>query len=313
MNKVIVFLYILLFTFSLCCCAGMAASAEEYYSIGMAYFEIGKYEEAEKWLNRARQAKRTMTASTYNLGRIAFERQRYDEAARHFESILKSDPENVLALKAAAYARIRNGDIEIAERHYSRLLVIVPESADDGYNHALVLYAMERYSAAEEVLQRYPIALQDNMDVVLLYARCQAAQNNVEAIDNFAVWLSAATTANAKVRYEYAQVLERNGLYARALEEYRLSHTEADDKAVNPAKPDIRFAIGRVLLIADRDSSEGVTEMQGAVTDGFKDVSAVEDLLRNNNISSSVRDNLRRNVFNNLLNPPAATTRETTN
>ncbi|MDR0322401.1 MAG: tetratricopeptide repeat protein [Treponema sp.] len=293
----------------------MAASAEEYYSIGMAYFEIGKYEEAEKWLNRARQAKRTMTASTYNLGRIAFERQRYEEAARHFESVLKSDPDNVLALKAAAYARIRNGDIEIAERHYAKLLTIVPESADDGYNHALVLYAMGRYSAAEEVLQRYPIAMQDNMDVVLLYARCQAAQNNVEAINNYSTWLSNTSTPNAKVRYEYAQVLERNGLYARAIEEYRLAHTEAEVTAVNPAKCDIRFAIGRALLIADRDSAEGVTEMQGAVTDGFKDVSAVEELLRNNNISASVRDNLRRNVFNSLLNPPAPTptTQETGN
>ncbi|MDR2363935.1 MAG: tetratricopeptide repeat protein, partial [Spirochaetaceae bacterium] len=35
-------------------CATWGASAEEYYSLGMAYFELGKFEEAEKWLNRAR-------------------------------------------------------------------------------------------------------------------------------------------------------------------------------------------------------------------------------------------------------------------
>ena len=119
------------FSAIICSCAGNAASAQEYFSIGMAYFDLGKYEDAEKWLNRAMQSDRTMTASQYNLGRLAFERQRYSEAARHFEDVLKKDPNNVLALRAAAYTRIKTGDIDIAQRHYSRLLELVPENADD--------------------------------------------------------------------------------------------------------------------------------------------------------------------------------------
>ena len=83
----------------ICACAGFAASAQEYYSIGMSYFELGKYEEAEIWLNRAKAADRTMVASQYNLGRLAFERRRYREAADYFENILVKDPDNILALK----------------------------------------------------------------------------------------------------------------------------------------------------------------------------------------------------------------------
>jgi len=276
-------------------CAGTAASAQEYFSIGMAYFELGKYEDAEKWLNRAKQADRTMVASTYNLGRIAYETKRYEDAAKLFESILKKDGDNVLALKAAAYSRIKSGDIEIAEKHYTKLFTLVPESADDGYNHALILFALERYTQAQDVLEKYPASLLENKDTMLLYARCQAKLKKVEAIDSYSNWLSI--NADGKVRYEYAQLLENNTLYARALEEYRKALTETDDKAVDPKKNEIRFAIARVLIIADGENDEGVKELNEAVTDGFNDIGAVEKLL-NNKISAANKNSIQEIIAN---------------
>jgi len=282
-------------------CAKPATSAQEYYSIGMAYFELGKYEEAEKWLNRATQADRTKVASTYNLGRIAYERKKYEEAAKYFEAVLKKDSDNVPALKAAAYSRIKTGEIEIAEKHYSKLFTLVPESADDGYNHALILFALERYTQAEEVLEKYPAALQENKDTMLLYARCQAKTKNVKAIDSFSNWLAVNT--DAKVRYEYAQLLEENSLYARAIEEYQKALTEITDKAVNLKKNEVRFALARVLIIADGENPEGVKELQTAVTDGFKDVEAVEKLL-NNKISAANKTSIQ-DIIKNMKKEPA--------
>jgi len=285
-----IFSYLFIFSNS---CALTAASAQEYYSIGMAYFELGKYEEAEKWLNRAKQADRTMVASTYNLGRIAYETKRYEDAAKYFESILKKDGDNVLALKAAAYSRIKTGEIEVAEKHYAKLFSIVPESADDGYNHALILFALERYTQAEEVLKKYPAALQENKDTMLLYARCQAKLKKVEAIDSFLNWLSVNT--DAKVRYEYAQVLENNELYARAIEEYRKALTEISATAVNPKKNEIRFALAKVLIIADGNNTEGVKELQGAVTDGYNNIEAVEKLI-NDKINAANKNSIQEIV-----------------
>jgi len=285
-----------LFSFHLFSCASSATDAQEYYSIGMAYFELGKYDEAEKWLNRAKLSNRTMTASTYNLGRLAFEKQRYEDAAKYFESILKKDKDNTLALKAAAYSRIKNGDIEIAEKHYAKLLALVPESADDGYNHALVLFALERYTQAEEVLKKYSSIMQENKDTLLLYARCQAKLKKVEAIDTFADWL--AVNSDAKVRYEYAQVLEDNELYARALEEYRKALTEIASTAVNPNKSEIHFALARVLIIADGDNAEGVKELQGAISDGFNDIKAIEELLKKK-INTANKNSIQE-IINNM-------------
>ena len=274
----------------------MAASAEEYFSIGMAYYDLGKYEDAEKWLSRARQADKTYVASQYNLGRIAFERKRYNDAAKQFEGILKKDPNNILALRAAAYTRIQLGDISAAQKHYSKLLELVPESADDGYNHALVLFAMQRYEEAESILEKYPFALLDNKDMQLLHARSQGKQNKVEAIDSFAAWLS--TNTDEKARYEYALVLEHHEFYARALEEYRKAFADIGEASIDPHKYEIRFAIARVLLIAESEASSGITELQGAINDGFKDIEKVEALLPITKISNTNRNSLRTIVDN---------------
>jgi tetratricopeptide (TPR) repeat protein len=307
MRRKIFFYFLILFVFSffpivLNGCAKDAASAQEYFSIGMAYYDLGKFDEAERWLNRAKMADRTMVASTYNLGRIAYETKRYEDAAKHFESVLKRDKDNVLALKAAAYTRIKTGDIEIAEKHYARLLTLVPESADDGYNHALVLYALERYQKSMEVMEKYPAALEENKDIMLLYARCQAKLKKVEAIDSFSAWLNV--NSDAKVRYEYAMLLEDNNLYARAIEEYRKALTEIAANAVNPAKYDIRFALARSLIVADGDNTEGLSELQSAVNDGFKDISAVEKILTLK-ISAS-----NRNAVQNIINGMKKTAEE---
>jgi len=262
-----------------------AASAEEYFSIGMAYYDMGKYEEAEKWLNRAKAKDKTKNASEYNLGRIAFEGKRYDEAAKHFEAILKRDPNNVLALKAAAYTHIKTGDIARASELYKRLLVLVPESSDDGYNYALVLYAMKKYDEAEKVLKTYEYALLDNSDVLLLYARAQKEQNKPEAIDTYASWL--VNNNDPKVRYEYAQILENQQMYARAQDEYKTVYAALSSSSTDPDKGTVKFAIARLTLIADAENTEGITELKAAIGDGFKNLDEIEKLLADDRISEA--------------------------
>ncbi len=192
-------------------------------------------------------------------------------------------------------------EIEKAEKHYNKILALVPESADDGYNHALVLFAMERFDKAEEVLKKYPFALQDNNDMILLYARTQKALNKIEAIDTYARWL--AVNSDKKVRYEYAQLLEKHDLYARAMEEYRVvlsafdSSSASADAASATAeefkKSDVRFSLARLLLTADAASGDGITEMETAVKEGYNNIDEVEALQKNTKISAINRDKLR--------------------
>ncbi|MDR2576096.1 MAG: tetratricopeptide repeat protein [Treponema sp.] len=268
-----------------------AASAEEYFAIGMAYYDIGKYDEAEKWLNRAKAKDKTKNASEYNLGRIAFEAKRYDEAVKHFETVLKRDPNNVLALKAAAYTHIKNNNIVKAGEFYKRLLAIVPESFDDGYNYALVLFAMKKFEEAEQVLKNYEFALLDNSDVLLLFARAQKEQGKPEAIDSYASWL--ANNSDPKVRYEYAQLLEDQQMYARALEELKEVYTALSASSVDPSRSEVRFNIARLTLTADAQNAEGATELKEAVKEGYNDIDEIEKLLSDDRISVANKNEIR--------------------
>ena len=287
--------------FPLMSCASRGAiKAEEYFSIGMAYYDMGKYAEAEQWLNRAKAADRTMTASEYNLGRIAFETGRYEEAALNFESILKRDPENIMALKSAAYSRIKNGDLGKAEELYIRVIALVPDNVDDGYNYALVLYGVGKYEECENVLNKYRYSLDENAHSALLLARAQKALDRIEAADSYAKWLSISTGVNAQGLYEYAQVLESAELYARALEQYRDAINANTNDSGDLKNSTIRFERARLLLTADPENPEGLAELSTAVNEGFSNDASIEDLLNDGRIKPENREEIR-NILNSML------------
>ena len=308
-------LFAVFFAFSLSACASSkAASAEEYFSLGMAYFELGQaasdsntrvkyFLESEKWFERASSIDKTQNASEYNLGRLAFETGRFQDAARQFEKILKKDPDNILALRAAAYTRIKTGDIELAEKHYNKLLTLVPESADSGYNYALVLYTMEKYEQAEQVLLKNQFALLDNSNSLLLYARTQNKLDRIEAVDTYARWLT--DNKNAKVRAEYAEILENREFYAKALEEYREALKEITDANKEIKKADVIFCIARVILIADSENKEGISELEKAVKEGFADLEKLKNLADDKRLSEE-----NRSVINRIINDIKEKTKE---
>jgi predicted Zn-dependent protease len=214
-------LVFLALTFSLIffSCASSAYKAEEYYSLGIAYFELQKYAEAEQWFNKAKFNPSTKIASEYYLGCISYETGSYGEALVYFEMILAKDPENITALKAAAYTAIRTEELEKSASYYRRILDMVPESYDEGYNYALVLLSMNQSEEAERILVKYNNT--ENPEALLLLARAQKEQKKPEASDAYSA--SLLKNDNPRVRMEYAQFLADQGLPAKALEQYKLA------------------------------------------------------------------------------------------
>ena len=288
-----ILLFLICFLLVSCVSRG-AAQAEEYFAIGMAFFDLGRYNEAETWLNRAQAADRTMVASEYNLGRIAYETGRYEDAARFFERVLSHDSDNVMALRAAAYSRIRNGDFERAITLYDRVLELIPESADDGFNYALVLYALEQYEESEEILNRYPIALEENPPSRLLLARTQQALGKPEAIDNFAKWVLNAERPHPQGLIDYASALESEGLYARAIEIYDDALEALPRDTATLTRGGIRFEKARLLLTVDPDNNEGIEEFNTAIREGFADTEALEELLEDSRLTQIHREEIQR-------------------
>ncbi|MHC6202589.1 tetratricopeptide repeat protein [Breznakiellaceae bacterium SP9] len=305
MNKTIIAYGLCAVLFSIASLAGLlscvssALSAEEYYSLGMAYFELAtvekdaakrseKYAEAQKWFNQARSIDKTQAASEYNLGRIAYETGRYEAASEHFETILAADPQNIMALKAAAYCKLKLTKYEEALNLYERIITLVPNDVDDGFNYALVLYTMEQYEQARTVLAAFDLTLVENSDALLLYARTLAKQDNDTALDYYAQIIAGG---NTKPRYEYAQLLEKKELYAKAIEQYRLLLDEAASQ--QPSKALVSFTLARLLLTADPDNKEGVTLFEAAIEQGFDDSDAIDELLADKRVLEAQKSALR--------------------
>lgn len=276
--------------------------AEEYYTIGMAFFELGRFSDAEFWLNRARAADKTMIASEYNLGRIAFETGRYEDAALYFERVLSQDPDNAMVLRAAAYARIKNGDLEIAEALYNKVLELIPENADEGFNYALVLYGLEKYEECEDVLNKYSYTFDENQSLILLFARAQKAQSKLEAVDSYAKWMIVNTgAANPQGIFEYGQALEDAGHFGRAIEHYKLAIEAISWNDTTGIKSKVLFAKASLLLVEDPENAEGLFEFTQSINEGFSDTEAIATLLEDERIIKNNRTEIQKILTDMLI------------
>jgi tetratricopeptide (TPR) repeat protein len=257
----------------------------------MAYFDLGNYEEAGKWFDKSKFNRKTQMASIYNLGRVSFERGSYDKALDYFENILKKDPENLTALRAAAYTCVKTGDAQAALEYYRRAAALLPENAAERYNYALLLAALEMYEEAETVL------VSENRDdfsddkKLLLLARVRKSLGKPEAIDDYSGYL--AKTDDPAVRFEFAEALEEQKLYAKALEEYTRLSEASLDSAGSPEKSLVLFRIARVMLVADPSDENGLVALEEALKSGYADQAEIDALFEAAGISEEKRNELQ--------------------
>ena len=250
-TKVSVFLLIA-FLLILSSCISSVVRAEEYYALGQAYYDLKKYAEAENWFNKAKFHQATRNASEYYLGRIAYDTGRYKDAEEYFERIINRDAENITALKAAAYTCIKLEELGKAEAYYGRVLGLVPESYDDGYNYALVLLAIGKAEEAENVLVRFNNT--EDPKALIIIARSQKQQGKPEAADAYT--LSLLKEDNPELRAEFAAYLSEIGHKEKALEQYRLALK--NDKLTAEKKE----AINNAIELLETDGKSGAETKQ---------------------------------------------------
>lgn len=271
-----------------CATAGPAVPPEDYYSLGTAYFELKRYAEAEKYFTLAGRDEKTRSAAEYQLARIRYEQGDSEGAAKRFERLLDADLENTLALRAAAYSWMKAGKYEDAIRLYGRLDLLLPESMDARFNYAIALAEVGRLEEAIARVDPYLERKTEDRDAQLFAARTERKLSRPEAIDRYKAALDLKEEAS--VRVEYAEVLEAQGFYARAVENYDqvLSAGLPAGSSLSPEA--LRFALSRSLFIAG-ESERGIAELEKALKDGFKDADALTALAEDERIGA--RDKVR--------------------
>jgi tetratricopeptide (TPR) repeat protein len=270
----------------LSCVSGSASiSEEELYSVGKAYYDAGKYSEAEVWFQKASKYSKTKHASMYYLGRIAFQQKKYREAANIFESLLKKDKDNVLLLKAAAFSNLKALNFEKAEMQYKMVIELVPENKESKYGYALVLYGVQKYLESYQLLKELKADDGNDKDALLLLARTEKMLAYPEAIDHYTKWLEKSD--DPVVLIEFAEVAEQQALYSRAIEAFKkIKQTNREEQA-GLRKGEIDFRIGRLIMFADPADSQGLQLIESALSAGYHNKEQFDALLADTRLTET--------------------------
>lgn len=293
MNKTVIKLIVSICTwaFFVSCASGPASvSEDELYSLGKAYYDLGKYSEAEVWFQKASTFKKTKNASMYYLGRIAFQQQKYEDAARIFEALLKNDQDNILLLKAAAFSNLKAQKFEKAELQYKRVIELVPGSKDSTYGYALVLYGLQKYDDAYRLLKDLKADSGEDRDALLLLARTEYKLSFPEALDHYTKWLEKGD--DPVVLKEFAEVAEQQALYSRAIEAYKKIKQTNREELARLQKGETDFLIGRLLLLADPSDGQGIKSIETALSAGYNSKEEFDALLADYRLTEDQRQAL---------------------
>jgi tetratricopeptide (TPR) repeat protein len=293
MNKTVIKLIVSICTwaFFVSCASGPASvSEDELYSLGKAYYDLGKYSEAEVWFQKASTFKKTKNASMYYLGRIAFQQQKYEDAARIFEALLKSDQDNILLLKAVAFSNLKAQKFEKAELQYKRVIELVPGSKDSTYGYALVLYGLQKYDDAYRLLKDLKADSGEDRDALLLLARTEYKLSFPEALDHYTKWLEKGD--DPVVLKEFAEVAEQQALYSRAIEAYKKIKQTNREELAGLQKGETDFLIGRLLLLADPSDGQGIKSIETALSAGYNSKEEFDALLADYRLTEDQRQAL---------------------
>ncbi|MCA1950143.1 MAG: tetratricopeptide repeat protein [Treponema sp.] len=296
MKKTIVLVNILftglfLFSLSSCVTGPSSVSEEELYSIGKAYFDLGKYNEAEVWFQKASRFKKTEAASLYYIGRILFIQQKYDEAAQIFENLLKKDADNLMLLKAAAFSYLASQKFEKAETLYKRVVALSPESKDSGYTYALVLYGLKKYNDALSILKNLNAHAGEDRDALLLLARTEKKLGYPEALDHYSKWLEKGD--DPVVLKEFAEVAGGQSLFARAIEALKKIKQSNREAAAGLQKGEIDFLLGKYIMISDPSDTQGLKYIESALAAGYKDETQFNLLLSDSKLSDNQKQSIK--------------------
>lgn len=268
-----------------CATSGSTIPAGDYYSLGTAYFEMKRYPEAEKYFNLALRDEKTRAAAEYQLARVRYESGDSEGAATRFEALLSKDPENTLALRAAAYSWMKAGKYDKALPLYERIAVLLPESVDARFNYALALAAVDRLPEAIDRVKPYCQRKPDDREALLFLARTEQTLGRPEAVDHFAAALDLKD--EPAVRVEFAQSLVSQGLYARAVENYDAALMSGGlTDTSTPKAATVRFGLAQALLIAG-ERERGLSELSAALKAGFSDKTALDSLVADQRIPNT--------------------------
>ena len=224
--------------------AQVPAATRVHYSLAMAYRGLGDTEKARAHLSQQGSVGVRVSDPLVDglqelvqgerlfltRGKLAFEAQRYADAAVEFRKAVAANPDSVTAHVNLGAALSQLGDLTGAAEQFAEAIRIEPGKANAHYNLAVILARQDKHDEAMDHLRS---AL--NVDPADIAARFLLAQELLksERADEALAEYSRVVQAdpnNETALLEHVKLLHRKGQFKQALDAIEKSHTQYPQK-----------------------------------------------------------------------------------
>lgn len=258
--------------------AAASAAALEWYEVGNAWYDAGKWERAGEAYSRALALDPKLDAASFNILRALAEGGDYEGALRAADLLLSKDPGNVRVLAAKAYVLSRRGEPAAALAVYEELLSLAPFAPDAVYNAAWLKAEAGDEEGAAADLRRLVEARPEDSGALALYARLLARLGRREEA------LAAHERLKAQGKADAAALERLGGLYAEGRDFAKALEALAAATAADGKRASAWFALARLRLVEAEDGKGGLEALAKALEAGFADKAAAAALLGERNL-----------------------------
>lgn len=217
MKKGILFLIIIFFS-SL---VSLAQSASEYFENAMKFKRIENFTETAKLLAKAIALEPNNSSFTYEMAEVQYLRKAYYESIPLYETLLKTDGNNLIILARLSEMYSMSPKKLIAVEYAEMALKLNPK---DGYICKMLARTFFEVKHYPKAIEQYKLAekvLPNDLDIPYKLGLCHRKINmHIEAANYFAKALKLDPTNGSKA-YEVANSCYDAGSYVKAIEYYQ--------------------------------------------------------------------------------------------
>ncbi len=252
--------------------------AEDYLTLGTAYYDLKNWSQAERFLLRAVQLDPANKAARFNLALTLLQQSRPEEAIGHLKDLLSDDSENTVLLKTLGYAYFWSKNFTEARSVYRKVLDILVQDRDTQFNLGLIAYELGEYSEARQILDTW--LSEETSPPDSIWPVLEAISRKLK---DDAGLVRALAKIVEKNKGDLVRLAELESLYAKAgrWEERIAVLTQLDSQLTlqGKADPQHRWNIGETFLLQLRQQDPALEWFGKAIQAGFKDTSRAENLL----------------------------------
>jgi tetratricopeptide (TPR) repeat protein len=247
--------------------------ASEFYDLGNAYVELGKYDKAITEFQAALAIDPGFVKADYNLALAYARAKRPDDAIAILKRLLLVDPQNTQVLSALGWTYHLAGKEDEALAQYASVIRLSPADLNALYNSGIILWKLKRPQEAMEKLTALLAKAPDDSDALYAAGSLLLSLDDAAASSDMLSRYLEKKPADTEGWYLLAAGAERQKKYAQALTAY--------DKivAIDAAQGDAWFGQARLQLTVVEDPQRGLEALGKALGAGFKDAKAVKALL----------------------------------